>query len=83
MNVDLSIFRMASRETEYLSVAQVLVAKKRQEMELRIAMEHVGKTDAPHGATIETTLQNMQQESELNHPAPAPDLTGIIVDKTA
>lgn len=82
MNVDLSILRMASRETESLSVAQVLVAKKRQEMELRLAREQVGKGEGTSGASIETTLQNMQQQSELNQPA-SPDLRGIVVDKTA
>lgn len=83
MNVDLSIFRMASRETEYLSVAQVLVARKRQEMELRLAREQVAKGEGANGASIETTLRNMQQESELSQPAPPPDLSGIVVDKTA
>jgi hypothetical protein len=82
VNVDLSILRMASRETESLSVAQVLVAKKRQEMELRLAREQVGKGEGTSGASIETTLQNMQQQSELNQPA-SPDLRGIVVDKTA
>ena len=82
MNVDLSILRMASRETESLSVAQVLVAKKRQEMELRLAREQVGKGEGTSGASIETTLQNMQQQSELNQPA-STDLRGIVVDKTA
>lgn len=82
MNVDLSIFRMASRETDSLSVAQVLVAKKRQELELRLAREQVGKSEGTTGGTIDTALQQMQQQSDLNKPA-SPDLRGIVVDKTA
>ena len=81
MNIDLSIFRMASRETDSLAVAQVLVAKKRQEMELRLARERVTKGEATTGASIDTALQNMQQHSELNQPAT--DLRGIVVNKTA
>lgn len=82
MNVDLSIFRMASRETESLAVAQVLVAKKRQELELRIARQQVGKSEGTKGGTVDTALQQMQQQGELSQPA-TPDLRGIVVDKTA
>ena len=41
MNADLSIHRMAFREAETLGLAQVLVAKKRQELELRLLRERV------------------------------------------
>lgn len=78
MNVDLSIFRMASRETDSLAVAQVLVARKRQEMELRLAREQVAKGAGTSGANIETALRNMQQDSELNRPA-----SDHVIDKSA
>ena len=41
MNLDVSIYRMAIREAETLGVAQALVAKKRQELELQLLRELV------------------------------------------
>ena len=39
MNVDLAIHRMAFKESRSLAVAQVLVAKKRVELELKLGRE--------------------------------------------
>ena len=41
MNIDLSIHRMAFREGETLGVAQMLLARKRQELLLRVQKETV------------------------------------------
>ncbi|HHY49620.1 MAG TPA: hypothetical protein GYA10_07720 [Alphaproteobacteria bacterium] len=82
MNIDQSIFRMAYREAETLGVAQALIARKRQEMELRLLREQVLKGTGASGASIDATLREMEGESRESTRGAA-DPTGTSVDKTA
>jgi hypothetical protein len=82
VNADLSIHRMAFREAESLGVAVALVAKKRQEMELKVLREKVLKGDGAAGANLESALHKMDDESAAKTRVLDPDL-GAVVDKTA
>lgn len=82
MNIDHSIHRMAIREAETLGLAQVLIARKRQELDLRLLREQVLKNEAATGANIDATLQDMDAESRAGTREPVDD-TGVLVDKTA
>ena len=82
MNIDHSIHRMAIREAESLGLAQVLVAKKRQELDLRLLREQVLQDEAATGANIENALKDMDAESRASTREPVDD-TGVLVDKTA
>lgn len=82
MNLDLSILRMAIREAETLGVAQVLIAKKRQELDLKILREQVLKGEPPNGAAVDSALRDMDAQSKQSARAPDTD-SGAIVDKTA
>lgn len=82
MNIDQSIHRMALRETESLGVAQLLVARKRQELDLRLLREQVQKGEATTGANVDDALRRMDEESQAQSEAPADD-TGVLVDKSA
>lgn len=79
MNLDLSIHRMAIREAETLGVAQVLVAKKRQDLEMKLLRERVLKGEQPTGANVDDTLKDMDAQSKQR----ADSETGTVVDKTA
>lgn len=83
MNADLSIHRMAFREAESLGVAQALVVKKRQELELRLLREQVQQGDAPARTGIDSALRRMDEASDLVPRDQADTLVGIAVDKTA
>jgi hypothetical protein len=84
VNVDQSIHRMAFREAETLGLAQVLVVKKRQELDLRLQRERVAEGSPASGASIERTLDDMQRTSEASTREPAPvNDSGVLVDKTA
>lgn len=80
MNLDLSIHRMAIREAETLGIAQVLIARKRQELHLKLLREQVLKGESPNGADIDNALRGMDAESKLLAADPE---AGTIVDKTA
>lgn len=80
MNLDVSIHRMAVREAETLSVAQALIARKRQELDLRLQREQVSKRDGTAGANLDNALREMDERSKLLALDPE---TGAIVDKTA
>ena len=82
MNADLSIHRMAFREAESLGVAVALVARKRQEMELRLLRERVIQGDGTAGAKLDSALDHMDRESAMKTRVLDPDL-GSMVDKTA
>lgn len=82
MNIDQSIHRMALRETESLGVAQLLVARKRQELDLRLLREQVQKGATSAGVHLDRALQQMTQESQALVDAPVDD-SGALVDKTA
>ena len=84
MNADLSIHRMAFREGDTLGLAQALVAKKRQELELRLQRERVLKGSESTNANLDSTLARMDEESRraVRHEA-EPDGTSAAIDKTA
>ena len=81
MNIDLSIHRMAFREAETLGLAQMLVARKRQEFELRVQRETVLEGAEATNATLDHALTEMEAESKRE--APPQNDTGVLVDKTA
>ena len=85
MNLDLSIHRMAFREAETLGMAQLLVVRKRQELELKMARETVMKGTEPTNATLEHALRDMEERSEAmrRDPPPRSDDSGVLVNKTA
>ena len=84
MNADLSIHRMAFREAESLGLAQALVVKKRQDLELRLLRERVLQGASASQAGIDAALQRMDTESEQAAREPDPEAeTGKVVDKTA
>lgn len=85
MNADLSIHRMAFRETDSLGVAVALVAKKRQQMELRLQRERVQKGEGGNGADLDSALARMEQESRQTVRAggQTDSATGTVVDRIA
>jgi hypothetical protein len=82
MNLDLSIHRMAAREAETLGVAQLLIAKKRQELDLKLLREQVLEGQQPTGANIESALRDMEAESKQAARATEAG-AGSVVDRTA
>ncbi len=64
MNLDTSIYRMAFREADTLSVAQVLVAKKRADLEHQMLLKQVNESSPSTGADLERQLQDMEQASD-------------------
>lgn len=80
MNADLSIHRMAFREAETLGLAQALVVKKRQELELRVLRERVLHGASATGAGVESALRRMEEGSPRHQTG---DETGGRVDKIA
>lgn len=85
MNSDLSIHRMAFRETESLGVAVALVAKKRQEMELRLLRERVLKGEAGNGARLDSALDHMDRQSReaIRSSGQTDSGIGTVVDRIA
>lgn len=85
MNLDLSIHRMAFREAETLGMAQMLVARKRQELELKVQRETVTKGTEAANATLEHALRDMEERSaEMQRQLPPPNNdSGVLVNKTA
>lgn len=63
MNADLSIHRMAFREADTLGVAQLLIARKRQELELRMLREQVAGGEESAQTLLDTALQKMDEDS--------------------
>jgi hypothetical protein len=82
MNIDLSIHRLAYGEADTLGVAQALVARKRQELDLRLLREQVQKDEATTGASIDKAIKDMEAHSAKRRHDPADD-TGALIDKTA
>jgi hypothetical protein len=84
VNADLSIHRMAFREGDTLGLAQALVAKKRQEFELRLLRERVLKGSESMNAGLDAALARMDEESRrsVRHEAD-PDGVGTVIDKSA
>jgi hypothetical protein len=81
LNIDLSIHRMAFREAESLGLAQMLVARKRQELDLKVMRETVLEGAEATNATLDHALKDMETESKRE--APPQNDTGVLVDKTA
>ncbi|MHB1103038.1 MAG: hypothetical protein ACYC0C_09775 [Devosia sp.] len=82
MNFDLSIHRMALREAQTLGVAQVLIARKRQELNLKLLREQVLQGEQPTGANVDNALRDMDARSKQDAQPPDSE-TGTVVDKTA
>ena len=64
MNLDLSIARMAFREAPTLGEAQVLVAKKRADLEHELTLKQVTQGSVPTRDAIERTVADMEQLSD-------------------
>lgn len=73
MNLDSTIYRMAFREADTLGVAQLLVAKKRGDLELQMLLKQVTASAPSAGAELERTLGDMEQRSD--------DYVGHLVDR--
>lgn len=74
MNLDTSIYRMAFREADTLGLAQVLVAKKRADLEHQLLLKQVNEGSATNGADLERALGDMQRRSD--------EFVGRIIDRT-
>ena len=74
MNLDSSIYRMAFREADSLGVAQVLVAKKRADLEHQMLLKQVNEGTQSTGADLERTVSDMERRSD--------EFVGRIIDKT-
>lgn len=59
MNADLAIHRLAFRDAGSLGHAQLLVAKVRHDLELRLLRERGPAEDGAEGARIERALEDM------------------------
>lgn len=75
MSLDTSIYRMAFREADSLGVAQVLVAKKRADLEQQMLLKRVNEGSLGTGVDLERTLGDMERASDA--------FVGRIVDRTA
>ena len=75
MNLDTSIYRMAFREADTLGVAQVLVAKKRADLEHQLLLKQVNEGSQSTGADLERALSDMERRSD--------EFVGRIIDKLA
>jgi hypothetical protein len=64
VNVDLSIHRMAFREADSLILAQVLVAKKRADLELRELRQQVLGGAESAKSNLDSSLKSMEDASE-------------------
>jgi hypothetical protein len=82
VNIDQSIFRMAYREAESLGVAQVLIAKKRQDLELKMLRERVLEGKSTSGASVDSALKRMDDDSRATIRTLEPDVAHQV-DKTA
>lgn len=78
MSFDAAIYRMAARETDSLMVAQVLVAKKRSELETRLVLKTIEEGAPTTGADLERSLGDMNRESEERA-----RIIGRHIDRTA
>jgi hypothetical protein len=83
VNIDVSIYRMAFQESDGLSMAQMMVARKRQELQLRVARETVTKGAEASNATLENALRDMQDRSDDMRREPPQGDQGVLVNKTA
>ena len=63
MNLDLTIHRIVAQETESLLMRQVLIARKRAELDLEIAKTSVEESADSAGAGLERALKNLEDKS--------------------
>jgi hypothetical protein len=75
MNLDSTIYRMAFREADSLGVAQLLVAKKRGDLEHTMLLKQVNASGKQTGADLERELSRMARQSD--------ELVGRLVDRYA
>lgn len=82
MNIDVSIYRMAFQESDSLSMAQMMVARKRQELQLRVDRETVTQGAEASNATLENALRDMHDRSDDMRRDPPQGDAGVLVNKT-
>ena len=63
MNLDTTVYRMAYREADTLGVAQVLVAKKRADLEQQMLLKTVNDGKPATGADLDKALSEMEKQS--------------------
>jgi len=78
VNLDLTIHRIVAQETESLLLRQVLIARKRAELDLEIAKTSVEESGDPAGAGLDRALRDLEDKS-----AALMRDTGRRVDKEA
>jgi hypothetical protein len=83
MNIDVSIYHMAFQESDSLSMAQMMVARKRQELQLRVDRETVTQGAEASNATLENALRDMRDRSDDVRRDPPQGDAGVRVNKTA
>lgn len=85
MNVDLSIYKLAYREADTLGLAQALIARRQNEVSLKVVELRAEAAqpvpDADGGMSLlEKAFEAIQSSAEQAQPD---DGTGAMVDKTA
>lgn len=83
MNVDLAIHQLAFREADTLGAAQVLVARRQNELTLKLMelrADHPGEIPVGEGLTlVDKALAEVEAKVEETTPD---DGTGAVVDRT-
>lgn len=64
MNLDLSVYRMAARETDSLLMRHMLVAQKRAEIDIKVALSKDDDSTEPAGAGLEDAIRAAEDRSE-------------------
>jgi hypothetical protein len=64
MNLDTTVYRMAFREADTLGVAQVLVAKKRADLEQQMTLKTINEGKPTTGADLDRALADMEKRSD-------------------
>lgn len=63
MNLDLTIHRIVAQETESLLLRQVLIARKRAELDLEMARTSVEESGESAGAGLDRALRDLEDKS--------------------
>jgi hypothetical protein len=76
---------MGFREGEAQGMAQMLIARRHQELLLRMRRETVTKGTEPSGAAIDHALKDMDERvrDAQRDPPPVDDGSGVLVNKLA
>lgn len=64
MNIDLSVYRMAARETDSLLLRHMLVAHKRAELDITLASTREEDATVPAGEGLEDAIRALEDRSE-------------------